>query len=177
MIAVKATELREVNHRLEEGTIVSETDLEMELKAWRLLLEDDAYRLDFPEHYHHTLIQRADELLLHEWITRDDWQLLKNAADQARAFTLESLAREQRDCLKISSLQFPSGHEERQLEQPPSAVCVATKGSIIMTEEKQDQPGDQPNNQPNDTAPAHSTEQERERLKDFNKDGIPPGNC
>lgn len=23
--------------------------------------------------------------------------------------------------------------------------------------------------------PAHSTEQERERLKDFNKDGIPPG--
>jgi hypothetical protein len=28
--------------------------------------------------------------------------------------------------------------------------------------------------QPKDT-PAHSTEQERERLKDFNKDGIPPG--
>ncbi|MBN6776012.1 hypothetical protein JRG42_22055 [Pseudomonas granadensis] len=153
---------------------MSETDLEMELKAWRLLLEDDAYRLDFPEDYHHTLIQRADELLLHEWITRDDWQLLKNAADQAREFTLESLAREQRDCLKTSLLQFPRGHEERQLEQPPHAA--ATHGSVIMTEEKNDQP-DEPKNQPNDTAPAHSTEQERERLKDFNKDGIPPGSC
>ncbi|WP_256679808.1 hypothetical protein [Pseudomonas sp. Q1] len=30
---------------------MSETDLEMELKAWRLLLEDDAYRLDFPKDY------------------------------------------------------------------------------------------------------------------------------
>ena len=27
------------------------------------------------------------------------------------------------------------------------------------------------------TTPAHSTEEERERLKDFNKDGIPPGSC
>ena len=26
-----------------------------------------------------------------------------------------------------------------------------------------------------DNIPAHSTEQERERLKDRNKDGIPPG--
>ncbi|PVZ19547.1 hypothetical protein SAMN05660463_02928 [Pseudomonas sp. URIL14HWK12:I9] len=26
-----------------------------------------------------------------------------------------------------------------------------------------------------DETPAHSTEQERERLKDFNKGGIPPG--
>jgi hypothetical protein len=26
-----------------------------------------------------------------------------------------------------------------------------------------------------DQTPAHSTPQERERLKDFNKDGIPPG--
>ncbi|QXI18288.1 hypothetical protein [Pseudomonas hamedanensis] len=88
---------------------MSETDLEMELKAWRLLLEDDAYRLDFPEDYHRTLISRADELLLHEWITRDDWQLLKNAADDAYAFTVQSLAREQRDCLKTSSLRLPKG--------------------------------------------------------------------
>lgn len=28
-----------------------------------------------------------------------------------------------------------------------------------------------------DQTPAHSTEQERQRLKDFNKDGIPPGTC
>lgn len=30
---------------------------------------------------------------------------------------------------------------------------------------------------PEQTTPAHSTEEERERLKDFNKDGIPPGSC
>lgn len=28
---------------------------------------------------------------------------------------------------------------------------------------------------PDGDTPAHSTPQERERLKDFNKDGIPPG--
>lgn len=28
---------------------------------------------------------------------------------------------------------------------------------------------------PQDDTPAHATEQERERLKDFNKGGIPPG--
>lgn len=38
-----------------------------------------------------------------------------------------------------------------------------------MTEEK--------NNEPEQEIPAHSTEKERERLKDFNKDGIPPGAC
>lgn len=34
---------------------------------------------------------------------------------------------------------------------------------------------DNPKEPPRDDTPAHSTEQERERLKDFNKDGIPPG--
>jgi hypothetical protein len=34
---------------------------------------------------------------------------------------------------------------------------------------------EQKKEQPKDNTPAHSTEQERERLKDFNKDGIPPG--
>jgi hypothetical protein len=38
-----------------------------------------------------------------------------------------------------------------------------------MTEEKPKEPEEQ--------TPAHSTEEERERLKDFNKDGIPPGAC
>ncbi|BBP64271.1 hypothetical protein PHLH5_18120 [Pseudomonas sp. Cab53] len=37
-----------------------------------------------------------------------------------------------------------------------------------MADEKEQQ-------QPNNDTPAHATEQERERLKDFNKDGIPPG--
>jgi hypothetical protein len=39
-----------------------------------------------------------------------------------------------------------------------------------MTDEKKKE-------QPEQETPAHSTEEERERLKDFNKDGIPPGTC
>lgn len=37
----------------------------------------------------------------------------------------------------------------------------------MMTDEKKEAPIEK--------VPAHSTEEERERLKDFNKDGIPPG--
>ncbi|WP_434624625.1 hypothetical protein J3P89_17295 [Pseudomonas sp. Z1-14] len=86
---------------------MSETDLEMELKAWRLLLEDDAYRLDFPEDYYDTLIRRADELVLHELISLEDWQLLKDAADQAYQLTVEMLARNQRDCLSVQGMRLP----------------------------------------------------------------------
>lgn len=39
-----------------------------------------------------------------------------------------------------------------------------------MSDEKKEKPKD-------DDTPAHATEQERERLKDFNKGGIPPGAC
>ena len=42
-----------------------------------------------------------------------------------------------------------------------------------MTEEKTEVPQEVPDQ----TTPAHSTEEERERVKDFNKDGIPPGSC
>ncbi|MBA1377987.1 hypothetical protein [Pseudomonas brassicacearum] len=88
---------------------MSETDLEMELKAWRLLLEDDAYRLDFPEDYYDTLIRRADELVLHELISLEDWQLLKDAADQAYQLTVEMLSRNQRDCLNVARMRLPRG--------------------------------------------------------------------
>ncbi|MBC3361643.1 hypothetical protein [Pseudomonas sp. SWRI154] len=88
---------------------MSETDLEMELKAWRLLLEDDAYRLDFPEDYYDTLIRRADELVLHEFISLEDWQLLKDAADQAYRLTVEVLSRNQRDCLNVGGMRLPRG--------------------------------------------------------------------
>lgn len=40
-----------------------------------------------------------------------------------------------------------------------------------MSDDKQNKP----QQLGNDDVPAHSTEKERERLKDFNKDGIPPG--
>jgi hypothetical protein len=81
----------------------------MELKAWRLLLEDDAYRLDFPEDYYDTLIRRADELVLHELISLEDWQLLKDAADQAYQQTVEMLSRNQRDCLNVARMRLPRG--------------------------------------------------------------------
>ncbi|WP_258196996.1 hypothetical protein [Pseudomonas entomophila] len=35
----------------------------------------------------------------------------------------------------------------------------------------------QPEKPEHEDVPAHSTEEERERLKDVNKDGIPPGIC
>lgn len=59
--------------------------------------------------------------------------------------------------------QFPSKHH---LE------------NMTMTEEKKkDDPQGETPASASATEPAHSTEQERERLKDFNKDGIPPGAC
>lgn len=46
---------------------------------------------------------------------------------------------------------------------------------MIMTDPKtNEQPAEKP---AQDDVPAHSTPQERERLKDVNKDGIPPGSC
>lgn len=86
---------------------MSETDIEMELKAWRLLLEDDVYRLDFPDDYYDTLNERADELMRLELITPQDWQLLKEAAGEAYARTNEMLSRNQRDCLNAASLRLP----------------------------------------------------------------------
>lgn len=41
-----------------------------------------------------------------------------------------------------------------------------------------EKPSDHAQKQIKDGAvPAHSTPEEKERLKDFNKDGIPPGAC
>ena len=40
-----------------------------------------------------------------------------------------------------------------------------------MSDDKQNKPPEPVE----EDIPAHSTEMERERLKDFNKDGIPPG--
>ncbi len=45
-----------------------------------------------------------------------------------------------------------------------------------MTEEKKSEQ-EQKQKQNREDIPAHSTPEEKERLKDFNKDGIPPGAC
>lgn len=44
-----------------------------------------------------------------------------------------------------------------------------------MSEHKKDAPKESPQDTPKPDTPAHSTPEEKERLKDFNKDGIPPG--
>ncbi|BCS45012.1 MULTISPECIES: hypothetical protein [Pseudomonas syringae group] len=43
---------------------------------------------------------------------------------------------------------------------------------MTMTDQK-----DEKKQEPANDVPAHSTPEEKERLKDFNKGGIPPGAC
>jgi hypothetical protein len=75
------------------------TDKETELMAWQLLLEDDAYRLDKPDDFHKTLVKRADELVLREVISLQEWQKLKDTADSVYELTTRALAQNQRDCV------------------------------------------------------------------------------
>jgi hypothetical protein len=78
---------------------MTETDKETELKAWQLLLEDDAYRLDKPEDFYQTLVKRADELVLREVINLQEWQKLKDTADSVYELTTRALAQNQRGCV------------------------------------------------------------------------------
>ncbi|WP_439885896.1 hypothetical protein ACTACK_13800 [Pseudomonas syringae] len=79
---------------------------QMELKAWHLLLEDDTYRLDLPDDFYQTLICRADELVLREVITLQEWQRLKDTADAVYEKTLQSLSTLQRDRLDTVSIDL-----------------------------------------------------------------------
>lgn len=79
---------------------------QMELKAWHLLLEDDTYRLDLPDDFYQTLIRRADELVLREVITLQEWQRLKDTADAVYEKTLQSLSTLQRDRLNTVSIDL-----------------------------------------------------------------------
>lgn len=78
----------------------------MEIRAWHLLLEDDSYRLDQPEDFYRTLVSRADELVLREIISLEEWQRLKDAADAVHAKTLQSLAAQQRDRLDTVAIDL-----------------------------------------------------------------------
>ncbi|MBF8779324.1 hypothetical protein [Pseudomonas fulva] len=86
---------------------MQEQDRNTALTAWRLLLEDDSYRLDWPDDYYRTLMTRADELVLSQLISLEDWQLLKDAADTALDYTRASLERQQRDRLNTATLKLP----------------------------------------------------------------------
>lgn len=78
----------------------------MEIRAWHLLLEDDSYRLDQPDDFYRTLINRADELVLREIISLEEWQRLKDAAEAVYAKTLQSLAAQQRDRLDTVAINL-----------------------------------------------------------------------
>jgi hypothetical protein len=80
-----------------------------ELKAWHLLLEDDSYRLDFPDDFHQTLVVRADELVLREVITLEEWQKLKDVLDTVHRQTLQGLMAQQRDRLDTVSIDLRLG--------------------------------------------------------------------
>ncbi|MCD5996691.1 hypothetical protein KDX38_23920 [Pseudomonas sp. CDFA 602] len=79
---------------------------ERELKAWHLLLEDDTYRLEFPDDFYLTLIRRADELVLREIIDLSEWQKLKDTAEAVHEKTLHSLSIRQRDSLNTVSIDL-----------------------------------------------------------------------
>ncbi|MBI6681228.1 MULTISPECIES: hypothetical protein [Pseudomonas syringae group] len=85
---------------------MTRNDKQMELKAWHLLLEDDTYRLDLPDDFYQTLIRRADELVLREVITLQEWQRLKDTADAVYEKTLKSLSTLQRDRLDTVSIDL-----------------------------------------------------------------------
>ncbi|MCQ9390119.1 hypothetical protein NRB14_00750 [Pseudomonas viridiflava] len=85
---------------------MTRNDKQMELKAWHLLPEDDTYRLDLPDDFYQTLIRRADELVLREVITLQEWQRLKDTADAVYEKTLQSLSTLQRDRLDTVSIDL-----------------------------------------------------------------------
>jgi len=85
---------------------MTRNDKQMELKAWHLLLEDDTYRLDLPDDFYQTLIRRADELVLREVITLQEWQRLKDTADAVYEKTLQSISTLQRDRLDTVSIDL-----------------------------------------------------------------------
>jgi hypothetical protein len=78
-------------------------------------------------------------------------------------------------CSVARSPQTLPNESERQRGRLPTFEPFSEAGAqpdipsedMTMAEEKKEAPKEE--------VPAHSTEQEKERLKDFNKDGIPPG--
>ena len=77
-----------------------------ELEAWRRLLEDDPYRLDQPEQFYESLIQRADDLVFQKVLNLDEWQALKRLADDVYSKTIVTLQAGCRDRLDVRTLKF-----------------------------------------------------------------------
>lgn len=77
-----------------------------ELEAWRRLLEDDPYRLDQPEQFYESLIQRADDRVFQEVLNLDEWQALKRLADDVYSKTIVTLQAGSRDRLDVRTLKL-----------------------------------------------------------------------
>jgi hypothetical protein len=82
------------------------SEKEMELVAWHLLLEDDTYRLELPTDFYKTLIQRADELVLRQILSLEEWQQLKDIADDVYMLTLQGLEARKRDRVDTASIDL-----------------------------------------------------------------------
>ena len=77
-----------------------------ELRAWHFLLDDDSYRLDQPEHFYESLIQRADELVFRNVLNLEEWQALKCLADEVYGQTIAALQEGKRDRLDTRILRI-----------------------------------------------------------------------
>lgn len=91
---------------------------EAELHAWHFLLEDDSYRLDLPDDFYQTLIHRADELVLRGVITLEEWQALKDTADNVLFLTRQSLAALEHDRVDTVAIDRCVGPEHDKALAP-----------------------------------------------------------
>lgn len=67
-------------------------EAERELAAWHVLLDDNDYRLEYPEDYRPTLYQRAEELRLRGLIDCMERFELKEWANAAYTYTLKEIS-------------------------------------------------------------------------------------
>lgn len=61
-----------------------------ELEAWYAQYDDDSYRRESPDAYHHELLRTAEELRDDGAIDWDDWLALKALADEAHVGALQA---------------------------------------------------------------------------------------
>jgi len=61
-----------------------------ELEAWYAQYDDDSYRRESPDAYHHELVRTAEALRDDGAIDWDDWLALKALADEAHQGALQA---------------------------------------------------------------------------------------
>jgi len=66
-----------------------------ELEAWYAQYDDDSYRRESPDAYHHELVRTAEALRDDGAIDWDDWLALKALADEAHLGALQAAVQAQ----------------------------------------------------------------------------------